>query len=114
MGWYSRFIERELEYKAPLTKLLRKTQAWKWGDEQLSKHSSWQLAPVLALPDFSKPFKIQCDASGVTLVLVRLQEDDEGKEHHIVYLSRTLNKHEGNYTVVEKELLAVIWSIKNL
>ena len=28
MGWYSRFIEHESEYKAPLTKLLHKGQAW--------------------------------------------------------------------------------------
>ena len=34
MGWYSRFIQREPEYKAPLTKLLHKKQSWEWGNEQ--------------------------------------------------------------------------------
>ena len=42
------------------------------------------------------------------------QENEAGEEHLIVYLSRTLNKHELNYRVSEKEWLAVIWSIEKL
>ena len=71
-------------------------------------------APVLTRPDFSRPFKIQCDASGVALGSVLTQENEAGEEHPIVYLNRTLNKPELNYTVSEKELLAVVWSIEKL
>ena len=42
------------------------------------------------------------------------QESEAGEEHPIVYLSKTLDKHELNYTVSEKELLAVLWSIDKL
>ena len=42
------------------------------------------------------------------------QENEAGEENPIVYLSRVLNEHELNYTVSEKELLAVIWSIEKL
>ena len=34
MGWYSRFIERESEYKAPLSKLLHKVRHASGGEEQ--------------------------------------------------------------------------------
>ena len=118
MGWYSRFIEHESEYKAPLSKLLHKNQKWEWGKKQQDAFEALKRAlcsaPVLARPDFSRPFKIQCDASGVALGAVLTQENEEGEEHPIVYLSRTLEQHERNYTVSEKELLAVLWSIEKL
>ena len=67
MGWYSWFIARESEYTAPLTKLLKKTQAWEWGEEQQMAFEALKLAlctaPVLARPDFSKPFTVQCDSA---------------------------------------------------
>ena len=118
MGWYSRFIEHESEYKAPLSKLLNKNQKWDWGKEQQEAFEALERAlcsaPVLAQPDFSNQFKIQCDASGVVLGAVLTQENEAGEEHPLVYLSRTLNPHEKNYTVSEKKLLAVQWSIKKL
>ena len=118
MEWYSRFIEHESEYKAPLSKLLHKKQKWDWGEEQQVVFEKLKralcLAPVLARPDFSRLFKIQCDASGVALNAVLTQENEAGEEHPIVYLSRTLDQHKKNYTVSEKELLAVLWSIEKL
>ena len=50
----------------------------------------------------------------MALGAVLTQENEAGEEHPIVYLSRTLNPHERNYTVSEKELLAVLWSIEKL
>ena len=67
-------------------------------------------ALVLAQPDFSQPFEIQCDGSGLPLGSLLTQENEVSEELPIFYLSRTLNKQELNYTVSEKELLAVVWS----
>ena len=41
---------------------------------------------IIAMPDFSQPFKIQCDASGAALGSVLIQENEAGEEHSIVYL----------------------------
>ena len=94
VGWYARFIARESEHKIPLTKLLHKQQPWQWGDVQQQAFEALKAAittaPVLAWPDFSKPFVVQCDASNLALGAVLTQEKDDG-EHPITYISRVLS-----------------------
>ena len=55
---------------------------------------------------------MRCERSSTSSVLTK--ENEAGEEYPIVYLSRTLNKHELNYMVSEKELLVVVWSIEKL
>ncbi|CAB0040796.1 unnamed protein product [Trichogramma brassicae] len=116
VGWYARFIARDSEIKAPLTKLLKKKRRSGSGARSSrrllrgsNRHS--RRRPVLARPDFSKPFKVQCDASGVAVGAVLTQEQQDG-EHPIVYASRSLTGAERNYSTTEKECLAVLWSIR--
>ena len=117
VGWYARFIANESEHKIPLAKLLRKQQPWVWGEEQQTAFEALKraltTAPVLARPDFSKPFTVQCDASNVALGAVLTQEGTDG-EHPIAYISRVLTGAEKNYSTTEKECLAVLWAIKKL
>lgn len=56
------------------------------------------LSPVLASPDFSKPFTIRCDTSEFDLVAV-LTQDEKDDEHAIAFASRMLNSVENNYSV---------------
>ena len=74
MGWYSRFIEKESEIKLPLLQLLkrRKQSAFERLKLALTK------APVLARPDFSRDFTVQCDASNEAIGAVLSQEFDDG------------------------------------
>ena len=111
MGWYSRFIPHFADYRAPLNQLTPKGVKWHWDTAQQEAFETLKLAltqaPVLARPDFTRLFCLQTDASDIAIAAV-LTQDFDGEEHRIYYVSRTLTKTERNYTVTERECLAVL------
>jgi len=60
-------------------------------------------ALVLALPDFSKPFSIQTDASELGVGVVLLQEG-----HPLAFVSKALGPRTRGLSTYEKEYLAVL------
>ena len=70
-------------------------------------------APVLAYPQFQKPFTVQTDAFNIGLGSVLAQIDDNGKERVIAYASRTLSGRKRNYTTIEKEALAIVFAVQH-
>ena len=58
-----------------------------------------------------KPFQIQTDASDVAIAAVLAQEDENGKEHPCLYASRQLSMSERNYSVSERECLALVFAV---
>ncbi len=69
-------------------------------------------SPVLAAPDFTKPFKLEVDASGTGAGAVRLQEDDYGIDHPICFYSQKFNRHQLNYCTIEKEALSLLLALQ--
>ena len=66
--------------------------------------------PILKLPDLNKEFILQTDASNRSLGGCLLQEHD-GVRHPVLYASRKLLPREQNYSVGEREALAIIWAV---
>ena len=67
---------------------------------------------MLQLPDLSKLFFVQTDASKLGTGAILLQRDNTGVLHPCTYLSQALVGAEQNYQVYDLELLAVIRTLK--
>ena len=60
-----------------------------------------------------KIFTLRTDASNFAIGGVLTQEHEDG-EHPVAYVSRVLTSTERNYSVTEKEALAILWSMRKL
>ncbi len=67
--------------------------------------------PILKLPDLSQSFIVQTDASEYGIGGVLLQQED-GMKMPVAFASRKLKASERNYAVIEKECLAIVWTIQ--
>ena len=110
-SYYRRFILDFSKIAKPMTRLLQKEEKFNWTLEcEATFHTLRTLlttAPVLAQPDIEKPFDVFCDASGISLGGVLMQEGQV-----IAYASRQLRKHEVNYPTHDLELAAVVHALK--
>jgi len=112
INYYRRYIPNCAEITAPLTELTkgRAPNVVKWDDRQESafKEVKWVLSnePILKLPDLNREFILQTDASNQSLGGCLLQEYD-GIKHPVFYASRKLIQREQNYSVGEREALAM-------
>ena len=68
-------------------------------------------APVLAFPDFKKPFLLETDASGKGLGAILLQKQDDGRYHPIAFASWALTETEQQYHSNKQEFLALKWAV---
>lgn len=95
----------------PLTQLLKKDVKWWWTPARQAAFDRLKealtSAPILALPDFTKEFEVQTDASEYALGGVLLQDN-----HPVAYESRKLKPAERNYPAHDKEMVAVIHCLR--
>ena len=102
---------RRSEILAPLTTLTSKDAKWEWTDvhqqafDKIKKLVSKET--LLSLPDFSKRFDIHTDASHTQLGAVISQNNKP-----IAFYSRKLNPAQTRYTTTERELLAIVETLK--
>lgn len=119
-GYYQHYIPSYSQLASPLTDSLRKTEpervTWTNAKEEafLKLKNALSLGPVLASPDFSRKFILQCDASNRGLGVVLPQINEQGEEHPVLYLSRKLTSREEAYSTSEKECLCIVWAIQKL
>src|SRR5277367_6328261 len=114
-SYYRKFVKGFSATASPLTQLLHKDISYQWGTteqksfEELKQHLT--SAPVLLLPDPTKPFTVTTDASDFAIGTVLTQDQGKGQQP-VAYESRKLSPAEQNYAIHEKELLAIVHSIR--
>ncbi|XP_074305170.1 uncharacterized protein LOC141640182 [Silene latifolia] len=114
-GFYRRFIKDFSKIANPLCKLLHKDVEFVFDDHcreafDLLKERLVS-APIIQAPKWDRPFEIMTDASDFAIGAVLGQKDDKAS-YVIQYASSLLNDAQRNYTVTEKEFLAVVYAIE--
>ena len=97
-NYYRRFVKDFATIAKPLHRLTEKTAKFEWTDECQAAFKEIRrrlvTAPILAFPDYTRPFILDTDASdtGIGAVLSQVQKDE--RERVIAYASRVLTKPE--------------------
>ena len=116
-NFYRRFITHYADKTAPLNVLLRKTHPWEWTSTHHVAFETMKVAfasqPVLLIPDYSKPFEIESDASLYATGAVLLQQDTNGEWHPVAFHSQSMSPTERNYQVYDRELMAIIRALRD-
>lgn len=114
-SYYRKFIKDFAGLARPLTNLTKKNSPFIWSVDQQAGFEALKQAlvspPVLGHPNYNLPMEIHCDACGYGVGAVLVQQQEEG-ERVLSYASRLLGPAESNYSISEKECLALVWAVQ--
>lgn len=114
-SYYRRYIRDFAKIAKPLTALCREKTPFNWTNETQSAFEQLKISMteevILPFPDFEKQFYCTTDASDVALGGV-LSQGELPNDRPIQFYSRTLTDTETRYSTIQKELLAIIESIR--
>ncbi|CAJ2638126.1 unnamed protein product [Trifolium pratense] len=109
-GYYRRFVKDFGKIAKPLTDLLKK-DCFIWSENATSAFLNLKqalvTAPVLCLPDFTKKFVVETDASGTGIGAVLMQD-----HHPVAYISKSLGPKQQAMSIYEREMLAIVYAVQ--
>jgi hypothetical protein len=110
-GYYRKFIKDFGTIAAPLTKLLKK-DSFAWSAEAATTFTALKealsTAPVLHLPEFTKSFIMDCDASGSGFGAVLHQDNGP-----IAFFSRPFATWHLKLVAYERELIGLVQAVRH-
>ena len=110
-SFYRRFVKDFSTIASPLNEIVKKDVGFHWGEKQQvafdTLKSKLTQSPILALPNFERAFELECDASGVGIGAVLIQDN-----RPIAYFSEKLKGAQLNYSVYDKELYALVRALQ--
>lgn len=118
---YRRFVPNFARVAAPLNRLLQKGEDFDLPPFNQAQTDAFELLksaliqpPVLRLPRKDLPYSVDTDACDDQVGCALLQTYPDGMRHPIGFWSRSLIPAEKNYSVGERECLAVVWAVQML
>jgi hypothetical protein len=110
-GFYRRFVKDYSKGALPLTELTKEKVPFAWGAAQQAAFDALKTAlcaaPVLLVPDPSKPYTLNCDACDFAIGATLQQDHGHGLQP-VAYRSKKLSAAERNYDTREKEFMALV------
>ena len=111
VNYLARYLPKLTEVMQPLNDLTHKDVAWNWdanSDRAFQQLKDMLIeAPVLSFYDQKKELVIYTDASASGIGAVMMQEGTP-----IAYASRALSDTETRYSVIEKEMLGIVFALE--
>jgi hypothetical protein len=108
-AYYRKFVKNYGNIATPLTALL-KNNSFTWTPATAQAFQTLKMAmcttPVLALPNFTKTFVLECDASGKGIGSLLMQE---GKP--LDFTSKQISERSLGKSIYEKGMLAIVRAI---
>jgi hypothetical protein len=105
-GYYHKFVKNYGKIATPLTTLLKKN-SFTWTPTAAQAFQTLKMTmcttPIPTLPNFTKYFVLECDASGKGISIVLMQEG-----RPLVFNSKKLSERNLGKSIYEKEMLAIV------
>ena len=115
-GYYRQFVSQYSKVAEPLTNLTAKEKEWVWGEAEQTSFETLRKAvteaPVVAYPDFDKPFWLKTDASGGSVGYVLTQFHEE-KERVISYGSKKLDATQRRWATYDREFYGILVGVRD-
>ena len=97
------------------TRLLNQGVSFLWDEISQKSFDAMKMflvnAPLLRPPNYHRDFSLYLATTFSMISIVLVQDDDDGNEHVIYYLSRNLLDPETRYAHVEKLVLAMVQEV---
>ena len=114
-GYYRRFIEKFSKLASPLFSLLMKDVQFIWNEACqtvfVKLKEKLSTTPILGGGDWALPFHISSNSSDTTIGAVLGQQAVQAP-YAVYYISKNLAPTKLNYTITEKDFLAIVYSIQ--
>ena len=110
VNFFDYFLPNRSELASPLTDMLARMKQDKllWGEREIKSFERLKLSYQIR----KKPFKLFCDANAVSVAGLLMQYDEHAENLYIIACaSKKLLPREKNYSTIECEIYAIVFSV---
>jgi hypothetical protein len=116
-NYFSQYIPHFSTLASPLTSMLGKNKVFVWSSDADKSYTEIKRllsnSPILHVVDYNKDFYLFVDASNVAAGYALCQLDNNNNQFHpICYASKKFNNAQKNYTVTDREALAMVLAVR--